>query len=280
MALVNVAWWCSAQKAPWTWAPRFYPGVWVMMIALLVGYVYAIRRVGPSKVAAGEAVVTRDQVLSFGVGWVLLWVATDWPVGLLSAGYLLTAHMLQYMLYSLVIAPLLIRGTPYWMQRLVLDARGMGWARWFVERPFSAFVLYNVVLALTHLPAVADTLKPLQFGSMFMDVLWLVTGLLFWLAIGKFDREPESLANGKRLLYVIGITLLPTIPGAFFVYAEFPIYTTFEFATRAFPEVSAQEDQVIAGMLMWMGMTPILLFRLALAFFAWSEVESQRAGQV
>lgn len=278
---MNVSWWCSAQKAAWSWSPQYFPGIWVVMLALLVGYVYAVRRVGPSKAGRGEAVVTASQIGSFASGYVLLWLATDWPIGVLGAGYLLTAHMVQYVAYSLVIAPLLLRGTPRWLLDLVLDAPGMGPLKALVERPFLAFVVFNVVLAVTHLPVVADALKPLQFGQMFMDVVWLVAALAFWAAIGSFDDEHEhTLAYGKRLLYVIGITLLPTIPGAFFVFSEFPIYTTYEFATRAFGDFSAKDDQVLAGLVMWMGMVPILMIRLGLAFFQWSQAESRRAGQI
>jgi len=278
---MNVGWWCSAQKAAWSWAPQYFPGIWLTMLVLAVGYVYAVRRVGPSRVAPGEEVVTRSQLMSFAGGYVLLWLATDWPVGALGAGYLLTAHMLQYVTYSLVIAPLLLRGTPRWLLELVLDAPGMEPLKALVGRPFLAFVVFNVVLAVTHLPVVADALKPLQFGQMFMDVVWLVAALAFWAAIGSFDEDHDStLAYGKRLLYVIGITLLPTIPGAFFVFSEFPIYTTYEFATRAFDGFSAKDDQVLAGMVMWMGMVPILMIRLGVAFFQWSQAESRRAGQI
>jgi cytochrome c oxidase assembly factor CtaG len=278
---VNVAWWCSAQKATWTWAPQYYPGIWLVMLALLVGYIYAVRRVGPSRVGVGEAVVTRSQATSFGAGWVLLWVATDWPIGALGAGYLLTAHMIQYVTYSLVVAPLLLRGTPPWMRELVLNAPGMGPLRGLTERPFLAFIVFNLVLATSHLPFVADTLKPLQFGQMLLDVIWLLSALAFWAAIGSFDDDEEhTLAHGKRLLYIIGMTVLPTIPGAFFVFSEFPVYTTYEFATRAFADFPARDDQVIAGLVMWVGMMPFLMVRLALAFFVWSQAESRRAGEI
>lgn len=278
---MNVSWWCSAQKAAWTWSPQYFPGIWAVMIALMFGYIYAIRRVGPSKVAPGEPVVTRSQVTWFATGWVLLWLATDWPMGALGSGYLLTAHMIQYVGYSLVIAPMLLRGTPRWMQDRALEARVMRPVRALVRRPFLAFVVFNVVLAVTHLPPVADTLKPLQFGQMFMVALWLVAALAFWAAIGSFDDDHEdTLAYGKRLLYVIGISLLPTIPGAFFVFAQFPIYTTYEFATRVFEGFSARDDQVVAGLVMWMGMVPILMIRLGVAFFQWSQAESRRAGQI
>jgi len=36
---------------------------------------------------------------------------------------------------------------------------------------------------------------------------------------------------------------------------------------------------VVAGLVLWVGMMPILMFRLALAFFEWSQAESRRAGR-
>jgi putative membrane protein len=162
---VSVNWWCSAQKGPWSWTLQYYPGIWAAMIGLLIAYVYAIKRIGPNRVGPDEPVVTQKQVTAFGAGYVLLWVATDWPIGALGAGYLLTAHMIQYILYSLVVAPLLIRGMPPWMRELILEAPGVGWARYLVQRPLGAFIFFNAVLALTHMPFIADTLKPIQFDG-------------------------------------------------------------------------------------------------------------------
>lgn len=278
---MSVSWWCSAQTGPWSWEPQYYSGIWVAMVGLLVGYVYVVRRFGPTKVKPDEPTCTKVQITSFGFGYLMLWLVTDWPVGTLAAGYLLTAHMLQYILYSLVIAPLLIHGTPPWMRELILDADVLQWVRWLVERPLQAFILFNGVLAITHIPFIADTLKPLQFGSMLMDIVWLGAALIFWTAIeGAEKYTAPSVANARRVLYIIGITILPTIPGAFLVFADFPIYTTFEFATRAIEDFSAKDDQVLAGLLMWVAMMPILLVRLAVVFFAWSAAESKRSGQV
>ena len=278
---MNVSWWCSAQTGPWSWEPQYYPGIWVAMVALLVGYIYVVRFFGPTKVKPGEPICSRAQVVSFSAGYLMLWLVTDWPIGTLAAGYLLTAHMLQYILYSLVIAPLLIHGCPPWMRELILDAKLLQWVRWLVERPLQAFILFNGVLALTHIPFIADTLKPLQFGSMLMDIVWLGAALIFWTAIeGAEKYTAPSVANARRVLYIIGITILPTIPGAFLVFSNFPIYTTFEFATRAIEDFSAKDDQVLAGLLMWVAMMPILLVRLAVAFFSWSAAESKRSGQV
>ena len=50
----------------------------------------------------------------------LLWLATDWPLGLLGASYLASAHMVQFLIYTMAVAPLLLLCTPEWMARRLL----------------------------------------------------------------------------------------------------------------------------------------------------------------
>ena len=103
-----MTWWCTATREPWSWSFRAYPGIWVLMGAVLAGYVWLWRRGRPDELTAVE----RRKPLWFGLGFAVLWGATDWPLGTLGAGYLASAHMAQYMLSTLVAAPLLA-GTYY-----------------------------------------------------------------------------------------------------------------------------------------------------------------------
>jgi cytochrome c oxidase assembly factor CtaG len=262
---VNVTWWCSARTgAAWDWTPQAFPGIWLFVAAVLVAYLVAVRRGG----------ATRGEIAFFLSGWLLLWGVLDWPVGALAAGWLLTAHMGQYVVISLVIVPLLENGMPDWMHRRLLAARGMGWARWFARRPFASFLLFNGVMIGTHLPIVTDVLKPLQFGNLLVDLSWIGAAACFWWSVRPgLERASVEAAYGKRLLYVAGVKVMPIFLGAFFVFADFPLYRTYELATRALP-LSAADDQTIAGWLVWMGATPILLFRLGSAFFTWYELEA------
>ena len=276
---MEVSWWCSARPISWTWDPQFFPGIWIVMLFIIGGYFFVYVNSTKKLSSRNEKVATNKEKISFITGWILLWVMTDWPIGVLGSGYLLSAHMFQYVIYSLVVAPLLVSGisksmaSNYKNQWIFIPVRSL------IAHPFVCFVMFNVVLVITHIPYFTDILKPLQLGQMLIDILWISIAILFWAAIGSFDDQSDaSLARAKKLLYIIGITLLPTIPGAFFVFSDFPLYTTYEFATRVFYGVSAREDQMYAGLIMWMGMTPILLLRLAMAFFSWSQSESKRAG--
>lgn len=278
MGLVSLTWWCSATTRQWDWTFQAYPGVWVFMAVLLGGYLYAWRVLGPRHLRPGEVLLTGRQASSFAAAFALLWLATDWPVGALGAGYLLTAHMIQYVIYSLIAAPLLVHGLSRPMRRAILAQPFAAPWRAAVGHTFPVFLAFNVVLAVTHLPIVMDTLKPLQFGSMAMDVVWLVVAVAFWWALTDDLRERGTDHHyGRRLLYIIAITMLPTLPSAFFVFAEFPIYATFELAPRAV-DLGALEDQQVAGLLMWVGTTPIVLARIALSFFQWSQAEAAARG--
>ena len=278
---MNVAWWCAAGGGPWTWEPQAYPGVWLFQAALLAAWAIPILR----RRARGEPGATRSEAVSFLVGWAFLWATLDWPLGALGAGYLLLGHMLQFVMILWVLGPLLEAGLPTWMRRALFAARPAAPLRWIVVRPFRAFVLFNVVVVVTHVPIVADTLKPLQLGSMAIDIAWIVSGLLFWLSISPRETTPQApgrleVVYGRRLLYVVGIKILPILIGAFYVFADYPLYRTFELAPRVFADFSAFEDQVLAGWLMWAGTTPFLVWRFGAAFFAWHELETRRAGEV
>ena len=278
---MEVSWWCSARPVSWSWDPQFFPGIWIVMLCIIGSYIFVYIKSLKKNSSLDREIATNKEKLSFISGWLLLWIMTDWPIGVLGSGYLLSAHMLQYVIYSLVVAPLLVGGISKPMISYYKDLWIFIPIQFLISRPFICFVVFNIVLAITHIPYFTDILKPLQLGQMLIDVLWISAAMLFWSAIGSFDDQSDvSLARAQKLLYIIGITLLPTIPGAFFVFSDFPLYTTYEFATRVFNGISAREDQMYAGLIMWMGMTPILLIRLAMAFFSWSESESRRAGTI
>lgn len=269
---MNVTWWCSASDLPWTWDFQAYPGIWLFQLVLLAGYAW-----GASRHRA-----TRGDLARFAAAWLLLWAVLDWPVGALAAGYLVSAHMLQYLMVSLVIAPILVGAMPDAMRDAMLAPRAAAPLRAVVRRPGLAFGLFNAAMLATHLPAITDALKPTQTGSMAIDLVWIATAVAFWWSIhpGSDSRTRLEAVYGRRFLYVTGFKLVPLFLGAFFVFADYPLYRTYELAPRVFDVITPVDDQLLAGLFLWMGATPILLYRIGEAFFTWHRLESERAGQV
>src|SRR3712207_2100523 len=132
-----------------TWQP--HPDVWLLVVALLGGYAYALANLGP-RYAPG-VVATRRQRLYFTLGVLVLWVAAEWPVHDIAERYLYSVHMAQHMAFQFLAPPLLILGMPGWLLRVLLRPKPVfAVARW-ITRGLPALVAVNFVVAISHTPA-------------------------------------------------------------------------------------------------------------------------------
>lgn len=270
-------WWCSAIVEKWTWVPKPYLGVWLLCAALVAGYVTARRRHARQDAAATagqgpdehEQARQRRRSWQFGFGIFFLWLASDWPIGTLGASYFAAVHMLQYMLYSLAAAPLLMLGTPEWMARRILAALHLEGVHRIVARPFIAAVVSNVILIGTHAPITVDTLRATQVGSFALDMIWLVAGFILWTPIISPIPEARARTAGVKLIYLFAAAaLMPMVPGGFLTFSTQPLYRTYELAPRL-AGIAALNDQQVAGVLMKIGNLPVIWVTMAVIWFRW-----------
>ena len=198
---------------------------------------------------AEDGTAGRLKVASYLAGVLVLWVASDWPVGTLGSGYLLTVHTLQYVLYCLVAPPLLLWGIP---RGVVLAAREGAPRIWRVMRwaahPLLALLVFNAVMLGSHTPAVIDGLRTTQLGSFAVDMAWMVGGLVLWWPV-LAPPEVSRLSHPLKMGYLFLSTVLPTVPSAFMVFSDFPIYALYELAPRV-NHITAMDDQLVAGITM------------------------------
>ena len=96
-------------------------------------------------------------VIRFGLGLFALLAALNGPLHDLSDWYLFSAHMVQHLVLTLVVPPLLLTGTPTWMAdallRPLLARRATAAVVRTLTRPLPAFTAYAVALIGWHLPA-------------------------------------------------------------------------------------------------------------------------------
>jgi putative membrane protein len=264
-----VTWWCAASKEPWSWAFRAYPGIWLFMGLLLAGYLLAFRHA-----PAGSAPTDRRKRWAFVGGWAVLWLATDWPLGTLGAGYLATAHMAQYVLYTMAAAPLLMLGLPEWMLRRALSRlRAYRLVR-VLAKPLVAGLVFNLVLVTTHAPITVDNLRTNQAGSFVLDVTWLLSALLLWLPVcGPLDEvKPSYPVRGVYLFLAAGV--VPMVPGGILTFSDTPLYAVYELAPRI-NGFEALDDQQAAGAIMKIGNLPLLWPVLAALFMRWGSEDQK-----
>lgn len=266
-----MSWWCSALERPWDWTPRPYLGVWLLCGAIGLGYWWAVRSHSDR---TGQA-VDRRKAIQFVAGIVGLWIASDWPVGALGGAYLSSVHMLQYMLYTLLAAPLLMLGTPEWMARAALRSLRLDDAWRILTRPLVAVIVTNVLLLATHAPVSVDLLRATQLGSFVLDMLWLLSGLVLWGPIISPIRDARTSSPLVKIVYLFAAAaLMPMIPGGFLAFASHPLYSTYELAPRV--GLTALADQQLAGVLMKVGNVPVIWAVMGVIWFRW--YESDRAA--
>lgn len=246
-----MTWWCAATGLPWRWEWQAYPGAWLLAGMLLVWWFRGRPR--------------RGSALFLG-GVVALWAATDWPLGPLGAGYLLSVHTVQFLLITLVAAPLLLAGA-----EVAGRVRLAGPVGRVVTHPLAGLGAYSVILTVTHLPPVVDTLMPTQFGSFAVDMLWLGGGLALYAPV-VLQRPYSRMGPLLSVGYLFAATIVSAIPAALLTFSRLPIYAIYELAPRV-TRLSAREDQQVAGLVMKVIGDPLVWVVMAIQFVRWQRAE-------
>ncbi len=233
------------------WRYQWHPEVWVLVAFLTGAYLYMVRVIGPKAVAPGQPVVTRFNIGCFIGAMVMLWVASDWPIHDIGEEYLYSAHMLQHMMLSYFLPPLVLMATPEWLLRVLVGDGKLYRGVAFMCRPVIAAVVFNVVVIVTHIPGMVTASVdngPLHYSLHFAVVL---ASLLMWMpVVGPF---PElQIGPLAKCIYLFVQSLVPTIPAAWLTFAEGAVYETYDQPVRVWG-LSVQHDQQLAGAIMKTG---------------------------
>ncbi len=264
-------WWCAAQGVTWTWRWQAYPGIW-LFIAAMVGMFVAMRRRYPDP---GDARRWSLQAWSYGAGVLALWIALDWPVGALGAGYLASVHMVQFLLIALVAPPLLLLGLPAGAYRALEAGRLAGPLR-VLSNPLLTLAGFTAIVGLTHWPPLVDTLMPLQLGNMALDLVWLMAGVMFWWPVVAPVPRRTGLGYPVKIGYLILSTILNTGTFAYLTFSELPLFATYELAPPI-PGLTTREDQTVAGLLMKMGGAAVFWTAITVLFARWYVTSEREA---
>jgi putative membrane protein len=263
-----MTWWCSARGLPWTWNWQPYPGVWLLALGVAAAYWWAITRMLPVAGVVRAPAASRRERAFFAGSVIAIWVALDWPVGQLGAGYLLSVHQVQYVLLVMVAPPLMLLGTPVWLVTWLVDRRRVRSVVETITRPVAAILICNAVVVLTHLPAVVDGLMTSQLGSFALDMAWLFAGLTLWWPVIRPVPEMNGLSYPGRFGYLLVATLIPGVPALFYFFANYPLYALYELAPPV-ARLPAIDDQFVAGIVMKLGSLAVTVTALTIIFFRW-----------
>ena len=115
------------------------------------------------------------QRASFVGGLLVLFLALNGPLHDLSDYYLFSAHMVQHLVLTFFVPPLLLVGTPGWMLRPALRTPWVASIARRVTGARTAFVIFNVVIAAWHLPDLYNAAMAFHPVHVVQHLLFLVS---------------------------------------------------------------------------------------------------------
>ena len=213
----------------------------------------------------------------FAAALIVLLVALNGPLHDLSDYYLFSAHMVQHLLLTLVVPPLLLAGTPRWMADGLLDRLGRvqaldALAR-AATRPVPALALYSVALVGWHLPVPYGAALAHHRLHVAEHVTLMAAALVAWWPVLSPSVRLPRLHYGAQILYLFAFGFPMTAVAAMITGAEHTLYPFYAQAPRLF-DLTPLADQRLGGLIMWVpaGMIPLLAFTVV--FFRWVAAEA------
>ncbi len=242
-----------------------------LLVTISVAYYLSV---GPlrRRLAPGEPYPVKH-ALVFGLGLVLLFLNEDSPLHDLAERYLLSAHMVQHLLLSYLVAPILLVGTPTWLLRASLANRAMLPIMRVVLNPLVTFVVFLLVMAFYHLPVVYDiTIINTSLHHAVHIIILFASLMLWWPLMSPLAELPRP-AHIVRMAYIFLVPVGQIPIFAAITFAPEPLYQVYaNLPVRAFG-LSVMEDQAIGGVIMKVMGIVAFAIPFIFTFFSWYRYE-------
>jgi len=254
----------------------FHGEVWALIAgALALGW-YGVRIIQPRAIALGYPAITRKQKTLYLTAVATMWVMSDYPIHDVAEQYLYVVHMVQHMFMSMIIPGLFVLSMPRWLLELVIPQDSTSWRllRKFT-RPVWGLFIFNALTITLHFPITVQISADSGAVHFLLHVMVFSAGLLMWMpVIGPI--EEWHIAPLGKCLYLFGMSIVPTIPSGFLVFAEGIVYDHYLDAPFRIWGLSALTDQTAAGLVMKLGGGFLLWAIILVIFSRWVSEESRK----
>jgi putative membrane protein len=244
----------QAVLASWSFPP------YVTAINLLTVLMYfrgwlALRAAMPSRFTAWR-------LISFAGGVATLEIALASPIDTFDP-FLLSTHMLQHMILMMIVPPLillgdpaipLLHGMPLWASRDVLGPI-LSWSPLQrlgrrLTHPATGWLLMAMAMLGWHIPAAYEFALRSSGWHEIEHACFLVTSLLFWWPVVQPWPSLPQWPRWTMPLYLLLADFVNSALSAFLTFSGRVLYPWYAAVPRL-GGLSAQSDQVAAGVSMW-----------------------------
>lgn len=257
------------------WAWHLHPDVLVLIAGMLVAYWYAVVVWRPHIPDAGR--VKPSQVRFYLAGVAVVYLAAGSPIHDISEGYLLSVHMSQHLMLTMIAPPLLLAGIPTWVYEALLGNKTVRPFARVALQPLVAIFTFNMLLVLTHLPHVLDFTLTQHWFHFVVHVALITTAAQMWWPVATRVPGLPQLTYPYQMAYLFVQSLLPAVVASFITFSTTAVYSYYETAPRIWG-LTAVEDQQFGAFVMKVLGSLILWGFIGVAFFKWyarEEAESR-----
>ena len=202
------------------------------------------------------------------------------------AELLLSVHMIQHLLLTLLAPPLLLLGAPLTLAvRTTTPTR----KRWLLEllrgrivgalsHPALGWAMFVGALYASHLPAFYDaTIRHTALHAA-EHLAYMLTALLFWRPIVGSDPGPSRLSHPARLFSLFLVMPAMTFLGLAIYGSNRPIYVPYV-ASSPLLGTSAVADQHLAGAIMWSAGMLFIVPAMVAVLVDWMRTDEREAAR-
>ncbi len=224
-----------AAGHPFDW--HLHP-FWLLAFPVLVGlYLWA---------TSGRDVATPRQRVLFIGGVLLLVVAVTWPLGDLAAHWLLVALVLQRLLLTLAVPPLLVLGTPRpLIARLTRPAPVDAVLR-VAMRPAPAVAIVTVIAVATLTTGAVNLAARSDAARVVIELVVLASGFVLWAPVLNELPGAPRLSPLGRGGYLIVQSIVPSFLSIVWIFARHSLYPPYSHPGKV-AGMTPLLDQELAG---------------------------------
>lgn len=240
------------------WLPGL--GIDLVMLAVAAAYGYALYR--------AQRPIERKLAVRFYSGVALVMVVLSGPLERLALERSFSTYIFQQVVLVMFAAPLILSGLPAWMLRRALTHRLVAPVWRVLVRPVFAMLLFAGFFATIHYPTVCDYLCHTQPFYFAIRVTLLTLGVLMWWPILSPLEEFPPLSYPMQTLYLFVLMVPISAVAAPIVLSRSVLYAFF--AAAPHPLISNPfYDQVIGGLIMWVGQGLFVMGVATRIFLLW-----------
>jgi putative membrane protein len=247
-----------------------------LFVLLVVGWAYALA-IGPlrARLAPGQP-YPRGAARRFWAGLFIAYLAVGAPWERIGRYYLFSVEVSLQMLLVYPAAGLMLAGMPRWLADFVLAGPGFRHAGRGILGPVVCGTLFIAGVSANYSPLLHEPALHRESRLAVEHLIYLAAGIFFWWPILSPSAVFPRMRFAPRLVYLFATEVALTGAFTYLLMAEHAMYPTYALAPRLLSSLSAEDDQLMGGVILSAVSSLVMVGALGAAFYGWFK-DSEKA---